>query len=176
MPALKKSQNNTANALTPNAQTLSGSKRPPQGIVKKKKKLVKFQKSYQQQEDYQRPKYQFTTDKAWQDFMIGKCLDHGKSEQGYQIAGVNWYWCNICKRYTKDHNTRLHSHAVTNNQNSNPSMVAAKTVSQRAQPLPARANVASVPSDPPTPFIEELDETIHPVDEGDYDYATEEEK
>ena len=55
-------------------------------------------------------------------------------------------------------------------------MAAAKTCSQRAQPLPARANVASTPADPPTPYVEEIDETITPVDEVDYDYATEEEK
>ena len=108
--------------------------------------------------------------------MLGKCPNHGKSDQGFKIAGVNWYWCNICLRYTKDHNTRSHSQTFANNQNSNPSMAATKTVSQRDQPLPARDNVASVPADTPTLFIEEIDETITPVDEADYDYATEEEK
>ena len=108
--------------------------------------------------------------------MLGKCPNHGKNELGYKIAGVNWYWCNVCLRYTKDHNTRTHSQAFANNQNSKPSRVAAKTVSQRAQPLSARANVASVPADPPTPFIEEIDETIYPVDETEFDYTTEEEK
>ena len=108
--------------------------------------------------------------------MRDKCPTHGKSEQGYKIVGVNWYWCNICKRYTKYHNTRSHSQAVTNNQNSNPPMAAAKTVSQRAQPLPAPANVASTPADPPMPHIEEIDETITPVDEVDYDFDTEEEE
>ena len=108
--------------------------------------------------------------------MLGKCPDHGKSEQGYQIAGVNWYWCSICKRYKKDHNTHSHSQRATNKQNSTPSMAAAKTVSQRAQPLPARANVASVPADPPMPHIGENNETIHPVDKDNYDYATEDEE
>ena len=50
-------------------------------------------------------------------------------------------------------------------------MAAAKTVSQRAQPLPARANVASVPATPPTPYIEEIDE-IPPAEGADYDYET----
>ena len=51
-------------------------------------------------------------------------------------------------------------------------MAAAKTVIQRAQPLPAQANVASVPATPPTPYIEKIDEIPH-EEETDYDYETE---
>ena len=53
-------------------------------------------------------------------------------------------------------------------------MAAAKTVSQRAPPLPARANVASVPVTEETPFIEEIDENL-PDANAQYDYATEDE-
>ena len=55
-------------------------------------------------------------------------------------------------------------------------MAAAQTVSQRAQPLSARANVASVPATPPTPYIEEIYETIPAIDEVYYDFETEEEE
>ena len=53
-------------------------------------------------------------------------------------------------------------------------MAAAKTVSQRAQPLPARDNVASVPTTQETKFIEEIDEIL-PDAESNYDFDTEEE-
>ena len=55
-------------------------------------------------------------------------------------------------------------------------MAAAKTASQRAQPLPARANVASVPTDQQLPYIEEIDGTLPDVDEVDYDFDTAEEE
>ena len=54
-------------------------------------------------------------------------------------------------------------------------MVAAKTVSQRDQALPARANVASVPTTQPTPYIEEIDETSPVAEEADYEFDTAEE-
>ena len=105
--------------------------------------------------------------------MLGKCPHHGKSEDGYNISGVNWYWCGVCLKYTKDHNTRMHGRAFAK-YNSKPTNAAAKTVSKKAQPLPARANVASAPADSLTPYIEEIDETIHPVQDQVFDYDTEE--
>ena len=67
----------------------------------------------------------------------------------------------------------MHSPGANYNQNSKLQVVAAKTVSQRAHPLPARANVASIPATPPTPYIEEIYEIPHEEEE-DYYYETEE--
>ena len=55
-------------------------------------------------------------------------------------------------------------------------MAAAKTFSQRAQDLPARDNLASVPTTQQTPYIEEIDETLPTVEEVDYDFYTAEEE
>ena len=86
--------------------------------------------------------------------MKGQFPQHGKSEAGYNISGVKWYWCTPCGRYRNCHNT--HSHRQGNNYTPKyrPQVAAAKTVSQRAQSLPARANVASVPSTQSSPLIE----------------------
>ena len=70
----------------------------------------------------------------------------------------------------------MHGRAFAKYQNSKPTNAAAKTVSKKALPLPARANVASAPADSLTEFAEEDDGTIHPVHESEFDYATEEEK
>ena len=118
MPEIQQSQLNVAHKLSPHSKPMSGSKRLPQGIVKKKKKLVKFQKPYKQRStpfpvEQQGKQYSpFTTSQAWQDFLQGKCPTHGKSENSYQISGVNWYWCNTFRSYTKDNNTRSHSAGV----------------------------------------------------------------
>ena len=96
MPAIQQSQLNVAHKLSPHSKPMSVNKRLPQGIVKKKKKLVKFQKTYQQRrtpllvEPLRKHNSPFTTTQAWLDFLRGKCPNHGKSEHGFQISGVNW--------------------------------------------------------------------------------------
>ena len=67
----------------------------------------------------------------------------------------------------------MHSHGVTYKQDNKHQVAAAKTVSQRAEPLPERDNVASVPATPPTPYIEEIDENLPAVGKG-YEFDTEE--
>ena len=152
-------------------------------MLRKKKTLVKFQKKPYQQKStppsvephasYNSP---FPTTQSWADFLKGRCPNHGKSEEGFIISGKNWYWCNICKRYTNDHNTSTHRQGFNYRQQYKPQVAAAKTVSQRAQPLPARANVASLPTTQTTPYIEEIDETLPTVEEVDYDFDTAEEE
>ena len=105
--------------------------------------------------------------------MKGNCPLHGKNEDGYTISGKNWYWCDKCNRYNNNHNTST-CRGSSYKQRYKPQVAAAKTVSQRAPALPARANVASVPVTEETPFFEEIDETLPDVNE-QYDYATEEE-
>ena len=180
MPAIQHSQTNIAHKLSPHAKAMSGSKPPPQGIIKKKKKLVKFQKPYLQRstpppvEPQGRHNSPFTTNQTWLDFLRGKFPYHSKSENSFNISGVNWYWCNTCRSYNKDRNTRLNSPGVNYKQNNKPQVAAAPTVSQKDESLPARANVASVPATPPTPYIKEIDE-IPPAVGKYYDFDTEEE-
>ena len=95
MPAIQQSQLKVANELSQHYKPISGNKRLPQGMVKKKKKMVNFQKTYQQRstplplEPHRKQNSPFTTTQVWIYFLRGQFLNHGKSENGFQISGVN---------------------------------------------------------------------------------------
>ena len=111
MPAIQQTKQNVANKLSPQAMAARGSKRLATVTVKKKKKLVKFQqksnllKNTQQPEQYHVYQGSHFSQAEWDNFIVGNCPQHGKSEQGWLISGKRWYWCNNCKRYSSNHNT-----------------------------------------------------------------------
>ena len=147
--------------------------------MKKKKKLLKFQKKNHQDSTLVKPKYYnnttspFKTNKSWRDFKNGKCPQHGKSEYGSTISGENWYWCKPCRHYTRDHTTSGHASWEESKNGYTPQQAAAKAASPRAPPTPAMENVASAPAIPPQ-TQEEPDENI-PI-EAEYNYETDEDE
>ena len=88
MPAIQREQLATANKLSQNSNTTNGKNRTPisQGYSKKKKKSVKFSKTYHPTSTrvtpkyYNNPKSPFKTLQIWNDFRFVKCPNRGKSE------------------------------------------------------------------------------------------------
>ena len=170
MPAIQREQLANANKLSQNSNTTNGKKRTPisQGYPKKKEKSVKFNKTHHptstpvKPKYYDNPKSPFTTLQSWNYFRFGKCPNHGKSEYGYTVSSENWYWCKICKKYMRDHNSSSHANWEASKNSYKTKQAAAKAVSPRAPQIPAIENVASAPAAPPQ-TQEPPDEEI-PVD------------
>ena len=103
---MQQAQSTALNQLSQDDGTRNGIKRSSitPGFPKKKKKKGQFKQPQQQPSDivkptfFKNPKSPFKTVEEWNAFRVGNCPNHGKSENGYRIGEINWYWRKRCKK------------------------------------------------------------------------------